>query len=69
MANTIFSRAVTGTRICPGKNLSQWQLFLHLTALLQRFNIELHGDVGDDIYGLVRYPGEFQVIFRDRKQV
>ena len=56
-----------GTRTCPGRNISQWQLFILLTTLLQRFDVRLDGDVGEDIYGLIRYPGDFKVVFSDRK--
>ena len=53
--------------MCPGKNISQWQLVILLTSVLQRFNVRLEGDVGEDIYGLIRYPGDFKVVFSDRR--
>jgi len=56
-----------GTRMCIGKNLSQWQLFLMLTTVLQRFTVKLSGEVGPDVFGLIRYPGDFNLFFSGRK--
>lgn len=58
---------ISGTRMCPGKNLSEWQLFLLLTSILQRFDLQLDGQVSDDVYGLIRYPGDFKIVCRNRK--
>ena len=58
----------TGTRMCLGKNLSQWMIFMMLTAVFQRFSIKLSGDVGPDVFGLIRFPGDFKLVFTERKQ-
>lgn len=55
-----------GTRICLGKILSEMQIFIFLSALVQKFDIDLSGHVTEDKYGLVRFPGDFDVTFTKR---
>ena len=66
--HTIGFTLLTGTRTCLAKNLSQWTIFLMLTTVLHRFSVKLSGDVGPDVFGLIRFPGEFKLVFTGRKK-
>ncbi|KAF6036735.1 hypothetical protein EB796_004956 [Bugula neritina] len=59
--------SVPSVRSCLGQTISQWQIFLFLTAILQKFNVSLSGDVKPDVYGLIRFQKGSKVSFKLRE--
>ena len=61
-----------GTRSCMGKTVANVTLFIFLTSLLQKFNLELsadehHSDPFKNTFGLTRAPSPFDVKISLRK--
>ena len=60
-----------GKRVCMGENLAKAELWLFLTAILQKFTIRLPNshpvpNPEDDIAGLTRSPQPFHVYIESR---
>ena len=62
-----------GRRICPGMDLAKMELFLFLSALVQRFELRpaVPGELPslEAVPGVIYHPKPFEVTFVDRLAV